>query len=183
MITTEIKGQSMAKAKRARKNTPVTVAPIPWDQGASGAANQINLVTEDRAQIDLETGKASNPNGIKGRRRAPWVETYRKQGKLTPEQYAAALRLYACYQGNAERDPLAALGLPKGGGCNDPLAVLVDRRREFYAMAAKIPRSSRPAIEHAVLNDLPLMSMSGCSNQAAFQRHLDRLRAGLDAIC
>jgi hypothetical protein len=173
------------KIGRGRKVIPaskVTTEPCPWDMGATGRANQERLTLEPRPHIDIETGKESNPNGIKGKRRRPWVEQYRKQGKISEASYHAAIRLYDAHHGHPVRDPLAAMGEIKTGGRADPQAAAIDRRREFFALWATVPRYAKPVIEHVVLNDLPIRSMAGCSNEAAHERHMSRLIEGLCAI-
>lgn len=171
-----------------RKPRKVSAAPItlasPGDRGATGAANLERLVEEERGVMDMETGRVINPNQYRGSRRQPWFEKYAAKGKLSHQQHAAAARLFAAYEGFPARDPLAALGesVDKSLWGGDPMAAKVDQRREFYRMWADIPLSSRPVIEHVVLNDRPLRAMAGCSNGYTEERHMERLCAGLDAI-
>ena len=170
------------QGRKAMPTSSVTTAAIPWDTGAKGSANLDRMIVEDAPTIDPDTGKASNPNGIKRARRRPWIETYRMQGKISDASLTAALRLYAAYQGYPARDPLAAIDEIKTGGRSEPMAATIDRRREFYAMWASVPRDSRPAVEHVVLNDQPLRSLAGCTNTAAHERHMSRLIDGLCAM-
>ena len=172
-----------ARNRKGRKPQPVTVSAIPWDTGATGPANRVAMVIEDRPFVDVETGKRTNPNGIKGARRRPWVETYHRQGKLTDAQYGAALALYAAYQGRRDRDPLAAMEDIKARHSGaDPQVLAFDLKRTFFDMWARIPKSSQPVIQHVVLDDHPARSIAGCSNTASHDRHIARMVAGLDAI-
>jgi hypothetical protein len=173
----------MVKARRKARSSPTkpaTLAVAPWDLGATGPANRAGMVEEERPHIDLATGRKINPNGIRGRRRRPWVETYFSQGKIDAGQYATAIRLHAAYHGHPERDPIAAIGEPRSTGGTDPQVAALDRRREFYLMWARVPRSSRPVIEHCVLWDGPVRSMSGGAN--ALVANMRRLCGGLDCV-
>lgn len=175
------------KALRKRPRKAKAVAPLPtlptWDMGASGRANQDGLVNQERGTVDITTGKRINPNAIWGRVREPWVTRYARQGKISAEHLTIALRLYAAYAGHPARDPIAALTIRVDGGSDhDPQAAAVDRRREFRLMWAAVPVSSRPVIEHVVLNDLPIRKMAGCSNGEREAAFFGRLTAGLEAV-
>jgi hypothetical protein len=181
----------MMKAPKRRKRkiiakpaSAVTVAPMPWDMGATGPANRDRLREEDAAEIDPATGrKQPNPNGVRRVRRQPWVEVYARQGKLTKAQASAAVNLYAAYAGHPARDPLAAIGeTVDRTAYTDPQSQTVDARRRFRAMWASVPMASRPVIEHVVLEDRPLRSMAGCTDGHTAESHMQRLCEGLDAI-
>lgn len=171
--------------QKAKPVSAVSVAPSPWDQGATGPANRRRLVEEDATEIDPETGKQRpNPNGVRRMRRETWVVRYARQGKLNREQATVAVNLHAAWAGFPVRDPLAALGeAVDRSKCDDPLAVMVDAKRWFYAMWKKVPTRCRPVIEHVVLNDRPLRSMSGCRNGQIELIYMQRLQDGLTAIC
>ena len=89
---------SKAKAKRkalkavnasraARMRGKVTLPQ--WDHGAMGQANRIGLVVEERADLDPETGKAINPNGVTGARRKDMLEVYADRGWISQRAYGA----------------------------------------------------------------------------------------------
>ena len=170
-----------AKIPRKVSRAPITLAT--WDLGASGPANQERLADQERGAVDIETGKKINPNAIWGKIREPWVTRYAKQGKLTTAHLSAALRLYAAFAGHPARDPIAAISdRVDGGGTNDPQVAAVDRRREFRLMWAAVPQSSRPAVEHVVLNDMSIRSMAGCTNPDIAAKYFGRLALGLEAV-
>lgn len=163
---------------------PVTVAnPTGWDMGATGKANCDRLRAEPATDYDPETGKDQpNPNGIKRNRRETWVDRYARKGKLNEAQQATALNLYAAWAGFPNKDALAAiLAHVDGKGCGDPLATMIDQRREFYALWKRIPDACKPFVRHVVINDLSIRSMNGCSGRAE-PIYMQRLCAGLDAI-
>ena len=160
-----------------------TIKPSPWDQGASGPANQIGLKREERGEVDMATGRIINPNRVFGKRRMPMVERMHRQGRLTTDHVAAAQRLYAAYTGYPTRDPLAAMGTRvDGGGCDDANVTMIDRKREFFSLKAMIPAPCWPVVEHVVVNDLAIRVMAGCSHAEAFAEQLARLARGLEAM-
>ena len=81
------------KANNARRSAQtrgrVSVAQTPWDHGATGQANRIGLVIEERADIDPETGKKINPNGVTGARRKDMLEVYADRGWISQRAYGA----------------------------------------------------------------------------------------------
>ena len=187
-------GAAMAKKKpakgklkhgtRATRQTPrdVSIRALPWDKGADGPANRIGLVEEPRGEVDENTGKVKNPNDVKGVRRRLWVETYMLQGKLTTGQLNAARELLDASEGRRAQDPLAALKIDRQTGRPDAQAAAFDRRRKFHAMWERVPRFARPIVEHVVIDNRPLRAMPGCSDGRTAERHMDRLRRGLDAL-
>ena len=77
-------------SKRARKmRGNVSVSQTPWDHGATGQANRIGLVVEERAETDPETGKKVNPNGVTGVRRRDMLEVYAERGWISQRAYGA----------------------------------------------------------------------------------------------
>ena len=164
---------------------PITLSnPTAWDQGADGPANRDRLRAEAATDYDPETGRDTpNPNGVKRVRRETWVAKYRRDGKLTTAQAAAAENLYAAYAGHPARDPLAAMSAKVDGkGCGDPQVTAIDRKQAFFAMWRKVPPEAKPIIEHVVLNDTAITRMAGCFGRTV-PAYMERLRAGLDAIC
>lgn len=176
----------MSKRKPARKRhqpkgKPVTIHQPQWDQGAIGPANRERLHEEPATDIDPETGRETpNPNGIRRQRRQTWAEVYAKAGSITPRQHAAAVTLRMAADGMPDRDPLAAMsgGVRTAPGPDDMAAARIDARRFYHALRDAIPPASRPVIERVVVDDLPIWH----GNSAQRERHMQRLRDGLDAI-
>lgn len=173
------------KAKRGKKAVTLSTMPTSWDAGASGPANRERLIEEAATEFDPRTGKETpNPNGIKRNRRETWIDRYARKGKLSKEQQAAAANLYAAWAGMPNKDPLAAFLAKVDGKCDDdPLASAIDKRRTFYVMWRRIPIGTRPFVRHVVLDDLSIRSMNGCRDGHTETRYMERLKAGLDAIC
>ena len=81
------KAASTRRGNKMRGN--VAVSATPWDHGATGQANRIGLVVEERAETDPETGKAINPNGVTGARRKDMLEVYADRGWISQRAYGA----------------------------------------------------------------------------------------------
>lgn len=167
----------------AKPASSVTVAPTPWDMGATGPANRDRLREEEAVEIDPTTGrKQPNPNGVRRVRRVCVIEEYAKGGLITSMQLAAGANLRAMSEGVREKDPLCALELgvtAKGSMLKEELHV--DRRRQFWKVWAVIPPECRTVVEWAAINDLPLQELIG----ARMFDQLDafaKLRVGLQAV-
>lgn len=176
------------KAKHKLKRQPgrwsfkgaVPVNLPAWDMGAAGPANRERLRLEPATEINPETGRETpNPNGVVRHRRDPWTVIYASKGILNRRQFAAAEKLRMASEGMREKDPLAAIRIDRRHAQSDPLAAKVDARHYFRELWAEVPTASRPVIERVVLNDTPLWPK--CNN-ATRERHIMRLRDGLDAI-
>jgi len=164
-----------------RKGRKAKAAPITlpqWDRGAEGPANQIRLRVEPATAEDKETGREVLTGG-KRKRRQTWVQLYARKGDLTEIQLLAAERLARAAEGYPDRDPLAAIFGGKATDGFDPQAAKVDAREQFRRAWAEVPAASKPVMQRVVLEDEPIWS--GCG-QAAWGRHMQRLRDGLEAI-
>ena len=165
------------------KHSKITLPPQPrnWDAGATGPANRARLADEPATDIDPETGRETpNPNGIRRQRRQSWVTIYAAKGQITKEQQAAAETLRRAADGMRDRDPLAAMSgeVRAAPGPDDMAAARIDARRFYHTLRDAIPQASRPVIERVVVDDLPIWG----GNSAQRERHMQRLRDGLDAI-
>lgn len=165
---------------RTRKGRKTKAAPVTlpaWDKGAEGPANQTRLCTEPATEEDKDTGREIRTGG-KRKRRQTWVQIYARKGELTPTQLLAAERLARAAAGYPDRDPLAAVLSPKGTDGFDPQAARVDARDEFRRLWAGVLGSSKPVLQRVVLEDQPIWH----GNLSQRERHMQRLRDGLDAI-
>jgi hypothetical protein len=176
----------MGKARRIprkARNVPVTVRSVPWDMGASGPANQIGLIDQERGEVDLATGKVINPNRVFGKARMPVWQRYVIQGRLTRAHAAAAERLYEAWLGISGKDPLAALSdKVQGSSGSDPNVLAFDRKREFYRLKASIPTECWPVMEAVILRqDIDLEGPFGKIMHKQIDAYA-RLRVGLDAV-
>lgn len=169
------------RKRHQQKGKPVTIHQPEWDQGATGPANRDRLHEEPATDIDPETGReTANPNGIRRQRRQSWVAIYAAKGQITAQQHAAAEMLRNAADGLRDRDPLAALAgeVRTAPDACDAAAARIDARRFYHKLRDSIPPASRPVIERVVVDDLPIWH----GNPDQRERHMHRLRDGLDAI-
>ena len=142
------------RKKKARKSSaPISLMPTTWDAGAMGQANRHNLITEDAADIDPETGKAANPNGVKRARRVDMLEIWHRKGIITTAGYNAAERL---------RDAMEATMRAPGWPDNDrvqsspkpdhAVTIQIDRISAFHAIAKHVAKDDQPIVYHCALN-------------------------------
>lgn len=173
------RAKNLLTAAKRRKAPAVTVDAHPWDRGADGIANRARLRLEPATEIDPETGKETpNPNGVMRERRDSWLVLYASKGHLDKRQFAAAEKLRMAADGLRDKDPLAAIIIDRTRGQSDPLAAKIDARRFFRELWAQIPASSKPVIERVVIEDQPIWH----GNPFQRERHMQRLRDGIDAI-
>lgn len=89
-----------AKAKRDR-----ATLPTPWDHGATGQANRIGLVVEERGEVDPATGKVVNPNKVTGVRRVDLIEFWAQRGTISEGGATAAKALRSVYDDTLRGPP------------------------------------------------------------------------------
>lgn len=125
-----------AREKLRRRNgchvhpaSNVTLAATPWDHGATGQANRIGLVREERGEVDPKTGKVTNPNGVTGVRRVDILEVYWKRGVITDRGYAAGQLLrqaWLCTE-MGQSSPFAREAVDNSLKLDATVSVMVDR--------------------------------------------------------
>lgn len=175
------------KANNSRRSSQtrgkVTVAKSPWDHGATGQANRAGLVIEDRADIDPETGKAINPNGITGVRRVDLLEFWRNRRTITESGYQAAVRLRDAYEATMCSKP----SLPDNDRVQSSpkpdmaVAIQIDRISRFDAMMRHVRHADRQIISACVLDGKHPRSLPQF-NGDRHREGLAHLRAALDYI-
>lgn len=180
---------SRHKKKRALKHgsrqpqprKPVTLPPAPWDMGATGpAANTPLRVVERRGDIDPETGKEINPNGIEGTRFLSVAELYFRRGKLTKRQFTAAELLAKAWE-QKDRRPPAINGnrVDSSPKPDDRTAIIVDHVMAYVRIARHVPRRYAAFVNHVARDGKFLSSMPGYRKDG---RYMDHLATGLDLL-
>lgn len=145
-----------------------------WDQGATGPANRINLITEERGEVDPVSGKIINPNGVKGVRRVDMLEVWHRRGVISSAGYNAAEKLRDAYEGT-----LRAGGWPDSERVQSSpkpdmaVTIQIDRLSRYHTIARHIPQEDRPLIMACVLHQ---------QTPAAAGYQGRRYRAGLEAL-
>ena len=182
------------KAKMRRQNghwvhagapVPVTLAPSPWDHGATGPANRIGLVVEERGEKDARTGKVTNPNGVTGVRRVDLLEYWHKRGSISTGGYNAAIKLRDAYEATM-RDKPALPGNDRVQSSPKPdqaIAIRMDYISRYVALARKIERQDREIIICCVLDGAHPSRVYGALRTKEGFAHLrdalDRLHSAL----
>lgn len=135
------------------KSAAVSLAPPPWDMGATGQANQSGLEIEDAAEIDPETGEIINPNAIKRARRVDPLKNIHRRGLISTEGYSAAEKLRDAYEAT-QRTP----GWPDNDQVDSSpkpdhaVTIQIDRLSKYYAIARHVHPLDRDIIAACVLD-------------------------------
>ena len=79
--------------QEAHSSPDISLHRAPWDHGATGSANRVGLVVEERGEIDPKSGKVRNPNGVTGVRRMDMLEIYYRRDVISLRGYIAGLAL------------------------------------------------------------------------------------------
>lgn len=176
----------------AKPSNRVTLPISPWDEGATGPANRINLVQEPATEITPD-GETPNPNGVLRYRRVDllelWHGRWKRQARvpntdrlmpyLTTRQYNAARIL---------RDAFEATQQAPGWPDNDrvqsspkpdhAVTIQIDRLSRFHRIARLIPADDRPILDWCVLQGRNPVGRG----IDAFDAAHDKLRAALDRL-
>lgn len=136
-----------------KPRSAVSLAPSPWDFGATGPANRAGLEIEDAADIDPETGEVINPNNVKRARRVDMLGVWHRRGWITTAGFNAA---------EALRDAFEATQRAPGWPDNDrvqsspkpdhAVTIQIDRLSRYHAVARLIITADMPIITACVLD-------------------------------
>lgn len=169
------------------KSPPVTLMPTTWDAGATGPANRLGLVTEERGEVDAATGKRSNPNGIKGARRVDMLEVWHRKGVITTEGYNAAERLRAAFEGTQQSpgwpDNDRVQSSPKP---DHSVTIQIDQISRYHEIARHVATDDQPIISRCVLDAGTPASLRVNGKRpyhgAGYERGLQHLSDALDRL-
>lgn len=145
------KSKRKARLKRGTKDLAKPKSQVSlsrWDQGASGVANRVGLVTEDRGDTDPESGKKINPNGIRGVRRVDMLEVYGNRGWITKRGLSAAEALRNAWEATqrgkgADLSDVRVDRTPKPDASID---VQIDRVSLLVGISRLVPKEDRDII-------------------------------------
>lgn len=180
---TKARSRALSASARggAAKRKPATVTLAEWDTGATGEANRRNLVIEDAADIDPETGKIINPNNVKRARRVDMLEVWHKRGTITTAGYNAAECLRDAFEAT-ERAP----GWPDNDRVQSSpkpdhaVTIQIDRLSRYHGIAKLVRRDDWPIINACVLHHGAPSSIGYKGRR--YQAGLDALRDALDRL-
>lgn len=143
----------MQKIPRKQSATPVTLPPSQWDHGATGPANRIGLVVEERGTADA-TGKITNPNRVTGARRVDMLKFWSERGTITPEGYSVATALRAAFE-NTQRSPGTSFEQDRVDSSPKPdhaVAIQIDRISGFHKINRHLAQADVALVHHVVLH-------------------------------
>lgn len=143
-----------AVAARESGRAPVSLAETPWDHGATGKANRIGLVVEERGEKDAKTGKTINPNGVTGARRVDLLEFWHKRGSISTEGYNAAEMLRNAFEATQRGKPALpdndrVQSSPKPDHAVD---IQIDRISRFEGLMRHVRITDRAIVTACVLD-------------------------------
>lgn len=177
----------MSKKRRLKRHSyqkpsaaPVSITPFPWDRGADGpAARAMESITEQRGEIDPETGKEINPNGVTGVRRISVAENYYRNGHLTKRQYTAAHALLVAWERKDLTPTLYAERVDSSGKPDDRTAILVDHQTAYIRVSRHVPKKYAKFVYHVARDDCKISTLPGYRKG---NRFMEYLRTGLDIL-
>lgn len=152
-----------------------------WDMGATGPANRRGLVVEAAADLDLETGKVINPNGVMRARRVDMLEIWHKRGVISTSGFNAAEKLRDAFEAT-ERAP----GWPDNDRVQSSpkpdhaVSIQIDRLSRYHEIARHVRSQDRTIIDACVLHRGAPTSIGYKGRR--YQEGLDRLRDALDHL-
>lgn len=158
----------------------------PWDHGAMGTANRHGLMVEERGEINPDTGKTTNPNGVTGVRRRDILEFWHTRGTLTTAGYNAAVKLRDAFEGTMRGKP----ALPDNDRVQSSpkpdhaVTIQIDRISQFTRYMKLVADDDREIVSACVLEGHHPSSIYGALRLKEGLTHLrdacDRLSMALD---
>jgi len=129
--------------KQTRKSRPITMPQ--WDAGAMGQANRVNLVQEQAGDMDADTGKRVNPNGVKRYRRIDMLEIYYRRGWIGRRQWTAGEVLRNAWE-QTERGQASDFSQDRVDSSPKPdiaVTIRIDRLARYFGVSRLIPASDQ----------------------------------------
>lgn len=180
------------KAKGKSKAKP-SMAQTPWDHGATGQANRVNLVTEERGEVHPSSGKIVNPNKVTGVRRVDMLEVWHRKGDIGTASYNAAIALRNAMEAT-QRGPGTSFEQDKVDSSPKPdhaVTIQIDRISAFHKINRLVSQEDAPLIHHCISGGTPatFRTMGGrpyygrnyTAGLAALDLALDRLAKAMGA--
>ena len=181
---------SKAKRKPGRKRRNEVSIPSPWDHGATGAANRIGLVIEERGEVDPKTGRIINPNRVTGARRYDMLKIYAKRGWITDRGLTAGEAIRSAWLGTEKargtdwtRERVDSSPKPDAA-----IAIQIDRMSALLRISKLVPPEDQAIIDCVCCHGAPIASLReyrGSQHErgkahlrAALERLADRIERG-----
>ena len=168
---------------KAQKRGDVSLAKPRWDQGATGQANRVGLVSEARGDVDPDTGERVNPNGVKGVRRVDMLEVYHQMGRISDAGFTAgeALRDAWTATQRSKGTDYAATRVDSTSKPDAHIDIQIDRMSDYLAVSKHIIKSDR-AILAAVVGDGRTVAHLKQYQRENLSQGMAHLRAALDRL-
>lgn len=180
-----------AKKKKLPPNVKVQskadVSLSRWDQGAMGPANRIGLVTEDRGDVDPDTGEVRTHNNVKGVSRHDMLTVYHKRGILSKRAFSAGELLRNAWEAT-QRGRGADLSGERVDSTSKPdatIAIHIDRVSKLVKLSRMVSPDDMQIIEAVAYEERPVSHLKkyrGINHtkgiehmQAAFERLADQM--------
>jgi len=169
----------MPKVAR-RKPAPLDT---PWDLGPNTAAQWHMARTEPADYTDPETGKRTNPNGVRRKKRVDFVTRYAGKGLISKRQLAAAVLLRDSWEATMKSPPaIKKVQVDTFPNPDAAIAIQVDRMGRFHNVMRYVPQIDKVILEHVVINNRSIPSLHGGTNAARARRYMKRLRDALERL-
>lgn len=179
----EIKRQLARRAVAMRGS--VTLVIPPWDHGATGQANRIGLVVEERGEVNPATGKVTNPNRVTGVRRVDLLAFWWGRGTISTGGYNAAVALRNAYDDTLRGPP----ALPENDRVqsspkpDQSIDIRITRISRFSTLMRRVADEDREIVSACVLDGHhPSRVYGALRTKDGFQHlrdALDRLHAAI----
>ena len=168
---------------KAQKRGDVSLAKPRWDQGATGQANRVGLVSEARGDVDPDTGERVNPNGVKGVRRVDTLELYHKRGVISDRGLTAgeALRDAWTSTQRSKGTDYAATRVDSTSKPDANIDIQIDRVSRYLAVAKHIEAGDK-AILAAVVGEGRTVAHLKQYRRENLSKGMAHLRAALDRL-
>lgn len=185
------RGLKKGSFQKPKSSKSVSVAPYPWDMGATGPANRVGLIEEQATDITPD-GETPNPNGVRRARRVDMLEVWHGRGKrqqevpntgqlmpyLTTRQYNAAVALRNAFEatqrapGWPDNDRVQSSPKP-----DHAVTIQIDRLSAFHRVARLVVPEDRPILDWCVI-----LGRQPKGTGKAFAAGHGHLRAALDRL-
>lgn len=165
-----------SKAEARRRRDAANATTRKWM-----AANGYAPAMEDATTIDPETGKSTNPNGVKRARRIDLIEHYRIRGIITQGEFTALMALRMAYE-KTQRGPPAIqeIQVDTSPKPDHAVAILMDRISGYSQMMAHVRPEHRQVITCVVLDNRTVAQLGFRGRR--YQSGMDIFKAAASAF-
>jgi hypothetical protein len=174
--------------RNGKPASSVSVSTPRWDQGATGPANRVGLVTEGRGDIDPTTGSKVNPNDVHGARRVDMLEVYHGRGWISDRGYSAGEVLRDAWTATQRSKGMdySAVRVDSSPKPDANIDMQIERVSRYHAVASRIAKGDERILD-AVVGEGRALShlkeyrhLNHDKGKAHLREALDRLADAMD---